>query len=749
MRKRLISFWPLILIFIIWFAFSFPYLVKGKTVFPSTYQVNFFPPWSSYPEFWGPVKNGAMPDIVDQIYPWKNFTIQMLKSGQLPFWNPYSFSGTPHIANFQSAVFSPFNLLFFILPFVDAWNLLVLAQPLLAGFFTYLLLRKLNVSKEGSVIGSITFMFCGFIVVWMAYGTMAFAILYLPLALFFVEKFLAKSNILYFLLLSLTVPLSFFSGHFQISLYFLIALMLYAIFRGVTAKEIKKTFALLGAILLGVIFSSPQILPSINLYMQSFRSNLFITVETIPSNYLVTIISPDFFGNPVTRNDWFGHYAEWAGFIGIWPLILGIFAVFKAKDKRILYFAAMGIISLLLSVESPFSSLLVWLKIPVISTSALSRIIVLFSFSFAVLSGFGFDFLKKSVKENKNKKFISVILFITLAILCAIWIGLLLFNILPSPWLAVAKRNFILPSAIFISGFLLVLFNLVSKKKILFLIPLFFVVIISVDSFRFANKWMPSDPKNLVFTDVPIIEGIRKNIGYGRIYGNFGAHLDTYYGFPSIEGYDPLYLKRYGEFISSASSGNFEKPGRSVVLLSRRGKYTDRVLDFLGVNLIFHPKGDTNQGWAYPVWDNNKRFSLAFEDTKFQLFKNNTAMGRAQLFYNFEVIKEDADIIKRFYSDNFDFRNTLILEEDPGIRNSKDGKNQGKAKIVSYLPNKISIEVYTEFPAVLFLSDNFYSNWFARVNEKETKILRADYSFRGVVVPKGKSIVEFIYEGIF
>lgn len=749
MKNKLLLFWPLIFIFLIWSVFAFPYLLKGKTVFPSTYQVNFFPPWSSYPQFWGPVKNGAMPDIIDQIYPWKHFTIQMLKSGQLPFWNPYSFSGTPHIANFQSAVFSPFNFLFFILPFVNAWNILILIQPLLAGFFTYLLLRKMSVSKEGSLIGSISFMFCGFMVVWMAYGTMAFSILYLPLALFFVEKFLSKGSIASFILLILSVPLSFFSGHFQISLYFLIALIFYVMFRGITSKKIKKTFMMFTAILLGLLLSSPQLLPSITLYMESFRSNLFMAVETIPFNYLITIISPDFFGNPVTRNDWFGHYAEWAGFIGIWPLILGIFGAFKVKDKRVLYFAAVGIISLLLSVGSPLSSFLVWLKIPVISTSALSRIIVLFSFTFAVLSGFGFDFLKQSLKENKNKNFVLTSLLFILVFLLAVWLGLLFFHILPNPWLSVAKRNFVLPSVLFGLGFLLIIFNLFSKKKILFLLPAFFILVISFDSFRFAQKWMPSDPKNLVFVNTPIIDGIRKNIGDGRIYGNFGAHLDTYYGFPSIEGYDPLYLKRYGEFISSASSGNLESPGRSVVLLNRRGKYTDRVLDLLGVNLIFHPKGDTNQGWAYPVWDNSKRFPLVFEDSKFQLFKNNTSMGRVHIFYTYEVIKKDQEIIKRFYSNNFDFRNVVILEENPNIPNSPSGEKKGEAKIITLTPNKIIVKVSTVIPGILFLSDNFYPNWSAKVNGKRVTILRADYSFRGVVVPKGESTVEFTYEGIF
>jgi hypothetical protein len=106
-----------------------------------------------------PVKNNAMPDVITQIYPWKKLTIDSWKSGSIPLWNPYSFSGTVQAANYQSAVFSPFNLIFFILPFLDAWSLQVLFQPLLAGIGMYVFLRSLSRSRSGSLIGAIGFMF--------------------------------------------------------------------------------------------------------------------------------------------------------------------------------------------------------------------------------------------------------------------------------------------------------------------------------------------------------------------------------------------------------------------------------------------------------------------------------------------------------------------------------------------------------------------------------------------------------------
>lgn len=744
MIKKLKYYWPIFFIFGVWFIFSSPYFLKGKVPYASDYQVNFFPPWSHYPKFGGPVKNNAMPDIHGQIYPWKKFTIDTFKLGQIPFWNPYNFSGNPHLANYQSAVFSPFNILFFVLPFIDAWSVLILLQPILAGFFTYLLMRTYDTSKVASLISSISFMFCGFVVVWMAYGTLAYAILYLPLALFAIEKYMQTKKFTFLCLLTFTVPLSFFSGHFQISLYFFLTVIFYIIYRWVTLRNTLNALYLMLCVFIGLGFSLPQLLPSLELYKHSVRSELFLLSEVIPFQYLITGIAPDFFGNPVTRNDWFGHYAEWSSFVGIWPYILAIYAIISIRKSHIKFYFIVAIASLILAVNSPLSPMLVNLKIPVLSTSSFSRIIVLFSFSFAVLAGFGFDALFKDIEKKEKKKIISLLLIVSV-FMVSIWVMILFSKLYSLQWLIVAKRNFMMPTVIFIIGSLLFFLSMFSKQKIFTIVIVCYLLFTtSFDSFRFAQKWMPFGNREFVFSDVPIIEGIRKNIGFGRIFGNIGAELTTYYGFPSVEGYDPLYIGRYGEFIRGADAGEFQKGERSVVKLSRGGgKYTNRALDMLGVSLIFNPIPDTNQGWAYPVWEDKERNVVVYKDDQFELYKNTKALPRPALFYKTEVMTNEKEMIKRIYSDNFDYRNVLMLEEN--INTSLE-EGVGNAKIISYTPNNIKIEANTNVPALLFLSDNFYPGWKAFVNGKETKIYRADYAFRAVVVPSGKLIIEFTYE---
>lgn len=272
-----------------------------------------------------------------------------------------------------------------------------------------------------------------------------------------------------------------------------------------------------------------------------------------------------------------------------------------------------------------------------------------------------------------------------------------------------------------------------------------------IDSLRFAQKWVPFDPKGLVFPDVPVISAMQQKVGNGRIFGKFGSYIDTYYRLPSIEGYDPLYIRRYGEFIASASTGSYQPAVRSVAVLDKNSKYAGKVLDLLGVTVIFHVIGDTGKDWAYPVWkkDNDGKYvySVTYQDDKFQLYDNRTALPRAKLFYDYEIIKKDKDIIKRFYSDGFDFSNKLILEEDPGLKISSPAKGD-KAAIVSYTPGRIIIDVSSHSPALLFLSDNYYPKWKVRINGQDAKIFRTDYTLRSVIVPKGESKVEFYYSAL-
>lgn len=762
-KLKSFKYLPFLYILLVWSIFATPYFIKEKVPYPSNYQVNSFTPWSSYEEFWGPVKNNAMPDIITQIYPWRYFTIEQWKKGQIPLWNPYSFSGTPHLANYQSAVLSPFNLLFFAFSFVDAWTLLVLLQPLLAGVFMFLFVRTLNRSIIASLICSISFMFCGFITSWMGYATLDYAILFLPLSLFAIEKFCQHKNFWYLILLSLSIPLSFFSGHFQISLYFLIFIIIYIFYKFIAIRNIHNILYITLYTTFGLFLSLPQILPSMEFYNLSVRSNIFQKMEIIPWNYLPTLLAPDFFGNPVTRNDWFGHYAEWNGYVGVIPFLLAIYSLIKMKVKQkkylpFLFFSIMSILTLLSAYNSPFVDFLTRFKIPVLSTSAASRMIVLFSFSMAILAGFGFDSLVEDLKNKKQKQIVIWLLFSCL-IFIVLWVIVFL-KLIPDPSkIFISKSNLILSTAFFASFIVIICFSILLKntamnflirnktnaERIFMLLLILVMLIVSFDMLRFVTKWMPFDPKEFVFIKTSVSEFFPKIMPFERVMGNYEAGEGVYYNLSSIEGYDPLYIKKYGEFIKAIEGNGLSEPYRSVVAFPRQTKNSFTAINLLGVKYMIHKKSDEGAGWTFPVWkyDENE-LSPVFEDNKFEIYKNNKSMSRAVLVSNYKVIKSPEKIIDEVFSGNFDYENQVIVEEDPLVLKKELKIKQ--AEIRDYSSNYVDIRTKSDQDSLLLVTDNYYPGWKAYVDGKVAKIFRADYTFRSIVVPKGEHDVEFVYE---
>jgi hypothetical protein len=729
--KIIKRFWPVLVIIGVWLVFASPYLFANKVPFPSTYQVTFFPPWSA--AYGMPVKNNAMPDVITQIYPWKTLTIETWKAGEVPLWNPYSFAGTPHAANYQTAVFSPMNLLFFVLPQVDAWTLMIILQPLLAGLFMYLFVGTLVKDSFGRLLSAIGFMFCGFLVVWMAYGTLGYAALALPLILWGIRTYAKDKSYPAGLAIALGVAVSFLSGHFQISLYVLVASVAFAAFE----KSLVSVFY----ILVGLLLASPQLLLSYDAYQRSVRSEIFRAGEIIPWQYLTTLLAPDFYGNPVTRNDWFGHYAEWAGYVGVVPFLLGLWAVVFVRKREVWFFTAVAVAALLLATPTPISQLLYALKIPVLGTSAASRVIILFSFALSVLAAYGLEALRASWAKGKLKP-TAIFAGAVVLVVAAIWGALIFGNWLPGDKLIVARRNFLLPTGLTAVSLLLMLGGYVVKKKLLLLVICIVLVAIAAgDSLRFTMKWMPADPKELVFPPMQIIDALKNTVGISRVMGNYGGELAVPSRVQSLEGYDALYQGRYGEFIASANTGTITTPTRSVVDVDVAGVHVEKLLALTGTGFVLHRKSDGRFPWAYPVW-NYPYYEKLYEDDYYELHRNGNAMPRAFLVSSYIASGDPALLIKSLWSDGVSLRNTVILETDPNVTLAASA---GTATIEKYTPTSLTIKTISEGAKLLFLSDVYDPGWQATVDGDPVDIFRADYAFRAVPVPPGEHIITMRY----
>jgi hypothetical protein len=739
MKRILAKCWPICVIFILWLCVFSPYFFRGSVPFPSTYLVTFFPPWNA--SYGMPVKNNAMPDTISQIYPWKKLTIDSWKSGAIPLWNPYSFSGTTHAANYQSAVFSPFNLLFFVFPFVDAWSVLIALQPVIAGIGMYVFLRGIERSRVAATIASIAFMFCGFMTTWMAYGTLGYAAGFLPWALWAVSHDFRKKSFFHRLVIVLSIALSFVSGHFQISLYVFAAVFFYILYKGFAEKNLKEAGKLLGYVILGLLLVTPQLFLTFD--GQSTRSASFIKPEVIPWQYLVTLFVPDFYGNPVTRNDWFGHYAEWASYIGIVPLVFSFLSFGVRNKKERIFFMMLVIGSLLLAYPTPLNDLLFTLKIPAISTSAASRIMILFSFALCVLSGFGFDDLTGYWNKKSPKEMVKTILLWVIG-LSILWVTILILKPFAIDKLLIAKRNSILPSVFVVVTLLLLLLGFLKNKWIRVVVIFGLVSLSFFDSYRYVSKWMPFDPKDLVYPAEKSLMFLSSKVGEKRVFGNIGNEVGSMFRLPLIEGYDAMYQGRYAEFINAVSGGHIEAGDRSVVQFNKYGIYKFEALQLLGVSYIYHRLSDGRNAWAFPYWEYTEDGTMkqVYNDEKYWIYENTKAYPRAFLASDYVYEANDDKIIETLFAPDFDRRESLILEKKPI---TQPEKGEGIAEIVSYRANRVVIKTQSSVPKLLFLSDVFDPGWTALVDGKKTQVYRANYDFRAVEVPAGAHEVIFEY----
>ena len=117
------------------------YVWKHQVPLPFNLLAFLYSPWKyqTWPGYPLGVQNKPLGfDNLKLFYPYRTFTTAELKQGRIPLWNPYVFSGNVHAATYQSAVWYPLNILYFVLPQADAWSVLIFLQPILVGWFTYL-----------------------------------------------------------------------------------------------------------------------------------------------------------------------------------------------------------------------------------------------------------------------------------------------------------------------------------------------------------------------------------------------------------------------------------------------------------------------------------------------------------------------------------------------------------------------------------------------------------------------------------
>jgi hypothetical protein len=100
-------------------------------------------------------------DDLGQNFPLRVLAGREIRSGQLPLYDPYIWSGAPLLAGWNAAAAYPFTWLFAILPGTAAWTVNLIATWATAGLGMFAFLRALRLASLASFLGAFSFAFAG------------------------------------------------------------------------------------------------------------------------------------------------------------------------------------------------------------------------------------------------------------------------------------------------------------------------------------------------------------------------------------------------------------------------------------------------------------------------------------------------------------------------------------------------------------------------------------------------------------
>jgi len=742
---------------LITFLVFLPFFTMGHIPVPGPYMASWYEPWKTDTTVNGVPQLPHKPigdDVFRQVIPFKRLAIQEMTQGRWPLWNPYGGAGQPLLATIHSAYLNPFSYLLLLGGKDAGWAWYVLAQMMLTGVMFFWLMSLIGLTTGGALVATASLLLSGFMVIRLEYGVYGYAMASLA-ALGCGAELLRARRAFGLVITSLATWFLLFTVQPQIFTYVLVFAVLYG---AVRLWGRPRDVVVYGAgIAIGIGLSAPQILPMFELYRASNvttdASRFIFDRFLLPAAHIITLGIPNYFGNAATYNWWGrGDFVQTMLTMGLIPVFLGAYAVFRRKrDPLVTLLAGTIGITVFLTIDSPFTRWFYTLPLPIISTNIPSRMFIVTTFAASILAGIGF---MRFVRERS--KLGSLVLFSAIPAFLGIATFLLWRTGAPCPvevptCRVSALRNTLLEIAVFLA---FAASAHAFRRHGRIFVTLSLLILVGVGLYN-AQKILPFSESRYVMPEHALLTFLRSRapervVGIGT--AAFATDFSAEYRYMDANYYDPLYIRRYGELVSYANTGDsirgLSRSDVSVVSDATPSAETafrrEQFWDAAGVSALVVRQGEYNPCRpANPFKSRN--CPVLWEDANWQVVARETALPRAYVVSTIVPVSDNRMLLSRMFDPATDLSGTAFVEVPiHGIQGT--GSAKGYAAITSYETDRVTVEVEAAHAALLVLSDTYFPGWHATVDGTERTVYRTNYAFRGVVVPQGRHTVVFRYE---
>ena len=674
--------------------------------------------------------------------------------GTLPFWNPYQFSGTPMIGNIQACLFYPLGFLYYLIPLERAYLFSTMIHGMLGSILMYVFMRSLSAHRTASFFSATVFLFNGFFLGHLYAGHLTFIqnYVWIPLIFFLLNQFVRKGDFAFVVGAGLVLGVQILGGFPQIAFYTILSASLFLIFFGARFfKEynprggLKFGMGLVLFILLGFFLAAVQVLPTLELTRFSTRgggvSYAMATYESLHPKELLAFLMPDIFGSAVDQTYWRSqevwHFWESCGYVGILPLFfLFITGKERGSGRSHVFFALLLFLSLFLALgkHNPLYPFIY--RLPGFNSFRLpTQIIFLYVFSVSVLSGLGLSRILEG--EWRFSRGFWIFLALSGLLLVTVLIGLAFFRL---EFFFSLFRNFAEGPVTHVNMSLLWerISHSVHQTCLIFFLSLFLLVLAkrrrlspSIFSFLacgmvFVDLYLFGAPfvRTHEFVTSPekqhLLSQLSQTAVKGRVVisdSRFSTNDGLMYRFPSIQGYDPLILKKYVDYVLTSQG---YAPNEHVVNLYEVSAPQVKLIKLL------HARQVVSGG---QVKELENEIPYAF------LVPTGT-------------VKSEETILPFMKSDEFDPRKTVVFSKPPKQEHRIGEQNRpfiGSCQVLSHSTEKIRFRISCNQPSYLVMSEIWFPGWVASVDGEDKEVICGNYLFRVVPVEGGDHEVTLFF----